>query len=97
MGAVDHEVGGGPVRLASTCSIASASGCPLGSRPSVSTVKDITTGRPAADAARTMPIASSTYVIVRPVIRSASVSARTPACHEWNASASSAVMWLSGS
>jgi hypothetical protein len=43
----------------STSSIASPSGCPLGSRPSVSTVNEITTGRPAAFAARTIPIASS--------------------------------------
>jgi hypothetical protein len=39
--------------------IASASGCPLGSRPSVSSVKEIVTGISLAVAARTIPIASS--------------------------------------
>jgi hypothetical protein len=42
----------------STCWIASPSAWPLGSRPSVSTVNEITTGTFTALAARTMPIAS---------------------------------------
>ena len=60
MGAVDHEVGGDALRLAVDLSIASASGCPLGSLPSVSTVNEITAGSPAVVAARTIPIASPT-------------------------------------
>jgi hypothetical protein len=55
--AVDHEVLGRG-RRASVCSIASRSGWPLGSRPSVSTVNEIATGSPALRAARTIPIAS---------------------------------------
>ena len=52
----------------STRAIASPSGSPDGSTPSVSTVNEITTGRPTEPAARTTPIASSTYVIVTAVI-----------------------------
>ena len=79
---------------ASTSSMASRSGCPLGRRPSVSTVNEITTGRPAARAARTMPTASSAYVIVIAVTRSAAVSANVPICVEWYASASAAdIAW----
>ena len=48
-----------PPVAASTCSIASAMLMPLGRRPSVSTVKPGTTGRPAAVAALTIPAASS--------------------------------------
>ena len=86
-----------PAVSRSTSSTASASGCPLGSRPSVSTVKDTATGIPAAVAARTMPIASAASGIVMPVTRSAAVPARMPICQEWNASASSGVAWWSAS
>ena len=51
MGAVDHVVGGRR-SAASMASIASASGWPVGSRPSVSTVRPIETGTPAALAPR---------------------------------------------
>ena len=46
-------------RSRSVRSIASPSGSPLGSRPSVSTVNETIAGTPAARAARTIPIASS--------------------------------------
>ena len=65
---------------------------PLGSLPSVSTVKPITTGRPTIPAGRTIPIASSGYVsvsadtCVQPVVASAS------SWKEWYLCASSASM-----
>nr|WP_269845063.1 hypothetical protein [Marinicauda salina] len=58
--------------------MASLSGWPVGSRPSVSTVKEMTEGMSAAAAARARPIASFTLVIVIAVTRSASVSAKVP-------------------
>ena len=72
-----------PSVSASTCSIASPSACPLGRRPSVSTVNEITTGRPTLPAARTIPIASSAYVSVSAPIRSTVVSANVSTCVEW--------------
>jgi hypothetical protein len=51
---------------------------PEGSRPSVSVVNEITTGRPAVRAARLTPMASSVYVMVTAVTMSASVSAKMP-------------------
>jgi glutathione S-transferase len=59
------------------------SGCPVGRRPSVSTVNEITTGMPAACAARVTPIASGVCVIVIAVIMSASVSRNVSACIAW--------------
>jgi hypothetical protein len=44
---------------ASTAATASASDVPSGSRPSVSVVKEIVTGRPASAAAWAIPIASA--------------------------------------
>jgi hypothetical protein len=58
---------------ASTPSIASFNDCPVGNLPSVSTVKLITTGIPAALPARVISIASSTSFIVSAVTMSASV------------------------
>ena len=96
MGAVDHEVCCRSVRL----------GIDLLDR-----LRERLTGREAAVgldreghrdrqpgpvAARTIPIASSTYVIVS-VIMSASVPAITPACQAWYSSASSADIRLAGS
>jgi hypothetical protein len=49
---------GAPPVASSTCAIASPRGCPLGSRPSVSTVNEIADGIPAATAARVTPTAS---------------------------------------
>ena len=65
---------------ASTSTIASVSAMPDGSRPSVSSVNEITTGMPAFWAARVMPIASSTLVIVSAETRSASVSRNDAIC-----------------
>ena len=66
----------GAVRLRVDRPIASPSSCPLGSRPSVSTVNEIATGIPASLAARATPIASSAYVIVIAVTMSAAVPAK---------------------
>jgi hypothetical protein len=49
---------------ASTAAMAAPSVSPPASRPSVSMVKEIATGTPAARAARTIPIASPTLVSV---------------------------------
>ncbi len=76
--------------------IASLSDCPVGRLPSVSTVNEMATGRPAARAARTMPIASLDWVRVYAVNMSISVFASQPICLEWYASASSAAISSSG-
>ena len=68
---------------ASTAVIASPRGSPEGRWPSVSTVKAITTGISAARAASVMPIASSVYVIVMAVMRSAAVAANVRAWKAW--------------
>ena len=78
-----------PSEPASTSSIACPSGWPLGSRPSVSTVNEITAGNPAAPAARTMPRASSAYVMVMAVTRSAPASANVRICAPWYEAAAS--------
>ena len=67
----------------STAATASASDSPDGSRPSVSTVNEITTGMPAARAARATPMASPVWVMVMAVTRSASVAAKVPICSAW--------------
>jgi hypothetical protein len=72
-----------PAVSASACSTASRSGWPLGSRPSVSTVNDNTTGTPVAAAARAIPTASSVYVIVIALTRSAPLAANVPTWREW--------------
>ena len=68
------------------------SSVPLGSRPSVSTVKESATGIPAARAARATPIASSTYVMVIAVTISAVVDAKVRIWGAWYTSASSVDM-----
>ena len=81
-----------PSDHASTSSIASPSGWPLGSRPSVSTVKEITAGRPASCAARTTPTASLAYVRVIAETRSAPASANVLICAPWYDAAAAALI-----
>ena len=56
--------------------------------PSVSTVKEITTGIPQCCAARVTPIASPVCVMVNAETRSASVSAKVAICSLWYPTAS---------
>ncbi len=74
---------GAPPVSASTVSIASPSPSPDGSRPSVSTVKEMTLGSPWAAAARARPIASPVWVMVMAVTRSAAVSLNVATCSLW--------------
>ena len=73
----------GPPSSASTRSMACPSGVPSGSRPSVSTVNEIATGRPTRRAARTTPTASSGPVSVYADTTSAPASAKDSICAEW--------------
>jgi len=59
MRAVDHEVGGLTLRLLVDELHRLLERLPVRRRPSVSTVKETTTGSRAFEAARTLPIASS--------------------------------------
>jgi hypothetical protein len=63
--------------------MASPSSLPSGSRPSVSTVNDTTTGTRLPPAARTTPTASAGSAIVTAVSMSTSVSPSTSICREW--------------
>ena len=76
-----------PSVSSSTRSTASPSDWPLGSRPSISTVNDTAMGRPTRSAAPTIPMASSTYVIVSADARSAPPAASASSCGVWYASA----------
>ncbi len=67
-----------------------ASGWPLGRRPSVSTVNEITAGMPDSIAARVTPTVSSTWVIVIAVTKSAAVWAKVPIWVEWYSCAAGA-------
>ena len=83
MGAVDAEVEGRAAGGSSTSAMASWRGWPLGRRPSVSTVKAVTTGIRAAAAARTTPIASPVWVAVSMVTRSAPAATKESIWVPW--------------
>jgi len=57
--------------------------CPVGRRPSVSTVNEIATGIPARRAARAMLIASLVLVMVMALTMSALASAKAFTCSAW--------------
>ncbi len=73
--AVDHVVGRARRSRHRPSRSPPSRSAPVGSRPSVSTVKEITTGIFAFTAARVTPIASSVLVMVKALTRSASVCA----------------------
>jgi hypothetical protein len=81
VGAVDHEV----VRPGSIVDVGDrpGEGNAAGNCPSVSTVKEIATGRPAARAARTMPIASPVLVKVSAPTMSAPARVKASICGRW--------------
>jgi hypothetical protein len=94
--AVDHEVRGRAVRRAVDLVDRVAERLPARQPPVRLDGERDDRRRPAARAARTIPVASSAYVMVSAVTRSAAVSANVRIWTPWYASASSAYIVVVG-